>query len=293
MLCCWQEVSASGFFAWRGRPASATACRRNESALRITTIFTRSDSSYADTRSSNGTFTAPSWTPVTLARMRVLVAEDEPRLAALLEQALAEAGWLPTVHHDGHVALAAARRGGFDVLLLDWMLPGLEGPQILRALRADGHTTPALVLTARSELRDRVDGLDAGADDYLAKPFELDELLARLRALHRRGRSTGLVALRAGDLVLDPAARRVSRAHVPVALSAREFDILALLLRRGGSVVSRFTILDEVWDGDTDLRSNTIDVHVASLRAKIDRPFGRNSIEAVRGVGYRFDPAGG
>lgn len=225
--------------------------------------------------------------------MRVLVAEDEPRLAALLEQVLVEAGWTPTVHHDGTSALAAARRGGFDVLLLDWMLPGLDGPQILCALRADGHTTPALLLTARGDLRDRVDGLDAGADDYLAKPFQLDELLARLRALHRRGRSTGLVGPRAGDLVLDPISRQVYRAHEPVALSAREFDILALLLDRAGRVVSRFTILDQVWDGDTDLRSNTIDVHVASLRAKIDKPFGRNSIQAVRGVGYRFDPAGG
>ena len=225
--------------------------------------------------------------------MRVLVAEDEPRLAALLEQALDEAGWTPTVYQDGNSALAAARRGGFDVLLLDWMLPGLEGPQVLRALRADGHATPALVLTARGDLRDRVDGLDAGADDYLAKPFELDELLARLRALHRRSRGTGVVAVRAGDLVLDPASRQVHRAHHPVALSAREFDILALLLERAGRAVSRYTILDEVWDGDTDLRSNTIDVHVASLRAKIDKPFGRNSIAAVRGVGYRFDPAGG
>jgi len=225
--------------------------------------------------------------------MRVLVAEDEVRLAALLEQALTEAGYVAAVHHDGPSALAAARRGGFDVLLLDWMLPGLAGPEILRALRADGHATPALLLTARSDVRDKVGGLDAGADDYLAKPFELDELLARLRALHRRGGQTGLVALRAGDLVLDPAARQVHRAHQPIALSAREFDVLALLLARAGQVVSRFTILDEVWDGDTDLRSNTIDVHVASLRGKVDRPFGRESIETVRGVGYRFDPAGG
>lgn len=225
--------------------------------------------------------------------MRVLVAEDDVRLAALLEQALTEAGHVPTVVHDGSAALTAARRGGFDVLLFDWMLPGQPGPQVVQSLRADGHRTPALLLTARGQLQDRVAGLDAGADDYLAKPFELDELLARLRALDRRGQGTGLDQLRAVDLVLDPGSRLVHRNHVPIALSGREFDILALLLARAGRVVSRYTILDEVWDGDADLRSNTIDVHVASLRAKIDRPFGRSSIAAVRGVGYRFDPAGG
>jgi two-component system, OmpR family, response regulator len=223
----------------------------------------------------------------------VLVAEDDARMAALLEQLLQEAGHTTTAVADGGAALAAAARGGFDVLLLDWMLPGLSGPQVLQRLRADGHATPALLLTARGALQDRVDGLDAGADDYLAKPFEVDELLARLRALHRRGAADGLVALRAGDLTLDPVSRTVSRDRRPVVLSAREFDILALLLQRAGQVVSRFTILDEVWDGDTDLRSNTIDVHVAGLRAKVDRPFGRSSIQTVRGAGYRLDPAGG
>lgn len=225
--------------------------------------------------------------------MRVLVAEDEVRLAVLLTQVLLEAGYTAVVVHDGLEALEVARRGGFDVLLLDWMMPGMEGPEVLRTLRGEGHATPALVLTARGEVRDRIDGLDAGADDYLAKPFNLEELLARLRALHRRGGTTGIVAVRAGDLALDPASRQVSRGHVPVTLSAREFDILALLLDRAGQVVTRYAILDHVWDGDTDLRSNTIDVLVASLRAKIDRPFGRNSIQTVRGVGYRLDPAGG
>ncbi|MCW2778026.1 MAG: transcriptional regulator [Frankiales bacterium] len=221
------------------------------------------------------------------------MAEDDLRMAALLEQLLREAGSETTVHHDGPSALEAARRGGFDVLLLDWMLPGLSGPQVLAALRADGHSTPALLLTARGDVRDRVDGLDAGADDYLAKPFDVDELLARLRALHRRGSGHGLVAMRAGDLLVDPDSRTASRAGQPLSLSAREFDILALLVSRAGRVVSRFTILDEVWDGDTDLRSNTIDVHVASLRGKVDRPFRRDSIQTVRGAGYRLDPAGG
>ncbi|RZS82702.1 DNA-binding response OmpR family regulator [Motilibacter rhizosphaerae] len=225
--------------------------------------------------------------------MRVLVVEDERRLADLLEQVLSEAGHTATVVHDGAEGLAVARRGGFDVLLVDWMLPGLHGPDLVRALRDDGYATPALLLTARGALGDRVDGLDAGADDYLAKPFELDELLARLRALHRRGSGGGSDVLRAGDLVLDRGTRRVSRGAVPLPLSAREFDILALLLERAGRVVSRYTILDEVWDGDTDLRSNSIDVHVAAVRAKIDKPFGRRTIETVRGVGYRLDPAGG
>ncbi len=226
-------------------------------------------------------------------RVRLLVAEDDVRLAGLLEQALTEAGHVVKVHHDGRAALVAARQGGVDVLVLDWMLPVLEGPQVLHALRSEGYTTPALLLTARGELHDRVGGLDSGADDYLAKPFELDELMARLRALHRRDRDSELTALRAGDLLLDLASRQVSRGHRQVALSAREFDILALLVSNAGRVVSRFTVLTEVWDGDTDVRDNTIDVHIAGLRAKIDRPFGRDSIHTLRGVGYRFDPAGG
>jgi two-component system OmpR family response regulator len=225
--------------------------------------------------------------------MRVLVAEDDERLAGLLERALQEAGYLPTVTFDGPSALAAAGRGGFDLLLLDWNLPGLSGPQIIAALRAHGHATPVLLLTARSDLSDRVAGLDAGADDYLAKPFELQELLARLRSLHRRSSGTAVTALRAGDLVVDAVSQRASRADQPVELSIREFDILVLLMQRAGQCVSRYTILREVWDGDTDLKSNAIDVHIAGLRAKIDRPFGRQAIQTVRGAGYRLDPSGG
>ena len=225
--------------------------------------------------------------------MRVLLAEDDRRLAALLSQVLTEAGHDVVVHHDGDSALCAALRGGVDVLLLDWMLHGLSGPEVVRAVRQDGGTAPALLLTARGGLVDRVEGLDAGADDYLAKPFEVDELLARLRALHRRDRTDGLPVLQAGDLVVDPQTRTVRRGGQQVRLSAREFDVLALLVRRAGRVVTRFAILDEVWDGDTDLRSNVIDVHVASLRAKVDRPFDRAAITTVRGVGYLLDPDGG
>jgi DNA-binding response OmpR family regulator len=225
--------------------------------------------------------------------VRVLIGEDEARLAGLLAEAITETGWQATVCANGAATLAEARTGDYDVLLLDWMLPILEGPAVVAALRADGHRIPVLLLTARDHLRDRVHGLNAGADDYLAKPFELDELLARLRALHRRGNPGLAVAQRAGDLLVDPLARRVERAGVEIELSSREFDILLLLVRRAGQVVNRYTILDEVWDGDTDLRSNVIDVHIATLRAKVDKPFGREGIQTVRGAGYRLDPAGG
>lgn len=224
--------------------------------------------------------------------MKILVAEDDVRLADLLQQSLAEAGWQVDVRHDGHHAYDAALTGsGYDVLLLDWMLPGLDGAAITRRLREYGVRTPILMLTARTSLGDRVGGLDAGADDYLGKPFELDELLARLRALHRRAHlEDSDQTLQAGDLVLDPQARRATRAGQEIELSAREFAILQLLLERAGSVVTRYTILEEVWDGDTDLRSNVIDVHVASLRAKIDRPFGTSTITTLRGAGYRVEP---
>jgi two-component system, OmpR family, response regulator len=226
--------------------------------------------------------------------MRILVAEDDPRLAALLEQSLAEAGWAVDVHRGGRRALdAALREGGsfYDVLLLDWMLPEMDGVSVCRRLSEFGVRTPVLMLTARTAVPDRVNGLDAGADDYLVKPFDLDELLARLRALYRRARTDDQEdrPFQVGDLVLDPRARRTTRGGMEIELSAREFDILELLMRRCGQLVTRLNILDEVWDGETDLRSNVIDVHVASLRAKIDRPFGTATITTLRGAGYRID----
>ncbi len=225
--------------------------------------------------------------------MRILVAEDEPRLAALLEQSLAEAGWETDVKTDGRSAYEAALADGgtaYDVLLLDWMLPQLDGVSVCRRLRELGVRTPVLMLTARTTVPDRITGLDAGADDYLVKPFDLEELFARLRALHRR--ATGdeeEKPLQVDDLVLDPLSRRTTRNGVEIELSAREFDILELLMRRVGRLVTRYAILDEVWDGDTDIKSNVIDVHVASLRAKIDRPFGTSTITTLRGAGYRID----
>ncbi|WP_028645121.1 response regulator transcription factor [Nocardioides sp. URHA0020] len=223
--------------------------------------------------------------------MRILVAEDDVRLADLLDQSLTEAGWDVEVVHDGTAAYGRALPDGipYDVLLLDWMLPGTDGRSVCRRLRSLGVTTPVLMLTARADVRDRVDGLDAGADDYLAKPFDLDELLARLRALRRRSSYGEEAVVEVGDLVVDPMSRRVSRAGTPIELSAREFDVLHLLVSRAGQVVSRYAILDQVWDGETDLRSNVIDVHLAAIRAKIDRPFGTSTITTVRGAGYRVD----
>jgi two-component system OmpR family response regulator len=223
--------------------------------------------------------------------VRILVAEDDRRLADLLAQSLTEAGWDVEVAHDGRAAYGRALPDGvpYDVLLLDWMLPEMDGITVCRRLRALGLTTPVLMLTARGDVRDRIDGLDAGADDYLAKPFDLDELLARLRALVRRSTYAEQSVIEVDDLVVDAGARIVTRAGTPIELSAREFDVLYLLVSRTGQVVSRYTILDEVWDGETDLRSNVIDVHLASIRAKIDRPFGTNTITTVRGAGYRVD----
>ncbi len=226
--------------------------------------------------------------------MRVLIAEDDERLAALLAQSMAEAGWESEVQHDGLGAFSAAAPGSdsgdFDVILLDWMLPGLDGVTVCRRLRSLGSRTPVLMLTARGAVSERIAGLEAGADDYLTKPFDLDELLARLRALHRRrGLDDNETPLQVGSLLVDPGSRRVTRDGQDIGLSAREFDILHLLVERAGQVVSRYRILDEVWDGETDVRSNVIDVHIAGLRAKIDRPFDTNTITTVRNAGYRVD----
>jgi two-component system OmpR family response regulator len=225
------------------------------------------------------------------AAMRILVAEDDVRLAAVLTDSLTEAGWLVDVVHDGRSAYQRLLMdAGYDVGLLDWMLPGMDGVTVTRRLHDVGVAIPILLLTARGDVHDRVEGLDAGADDYLPKPFDLDELLARLRALYRRGSFAGQAPLHVGTLIVDPVARRVARGGVEIALSAREFDILYLLASHAGEVISRLTILDEVWDGDTDLRSNVIDVHLAAIRAKIDKPFGTETITTLRNVGYRLEP---
>lgn len=216
----------------------------------------------------------------------MLVVEDEERLADVLARGLREAGHEVEVRKDGPSGLLMGSTGTFDAVVLDWMLPGLDGPSVCRALRSRGVKTPVLMLTARHSVPDRVAGLDAGADDYLAKPFSFDELLARLRVIARRLEPDP--ALTVGDLHIDRERRTVTRSGQPVALTAREFDVLVLLASRAGKVVTRFDILDEVWDGETDLRSNVIEVYIANLRAKLDKPFGRASIETLRGAGYRF-----
>lgn len=221
--------------------------------------------------------------------VRILVVEDDDRLRALLVRTLTEAGWEVEEAADGRTALGAALEARHDVVLLDVMLPGIDGVQVCRRLRAAGIEVPVLMLTARGQVAARIEGLDAGADDYLPKPFDVGELLARLRALTRRS-TAGSGPFVVGDLVVDPEARRVTRGEVEIELTAREFDVLELLVSRAGRAVSRFTILDEVWDGDTDLRSNVIDVYLASIRAKIDRPFGTSTITTLRGAGYRVDP---
>jgi DNA-binding response OmpR family regulator len=229
--------------------------------------------------------------------MRVLVVEDERRLAALIARGLQEAGHFVDVRHNGPDGLLAASIGGYNGVVLDLMLPGLDGIGVCRALRKVGNLVPVVMLTARGAVPDRVAGLDAGADDYLPKPFSFDELLARLRALYRRATASATAAaaadLRAGDLLLDHGRRRAFRGETEIELSAREFDILALLLTRAGQCVTRYQILNEVWDGETDLRSNVIDVYIATLRGKVDKPFGRHAIETLRGVGYRLRPDGG
>jgi two-component system, OmpR family, response regulator len=225
--------------------------------------------------------------------MRVLVVEDEVKMAGLLRRGLGEEGYAVDVAPTGEDALARARATEYDAVVLDLMLPGMNGLETCRRLREGGVWAPVLVLTARDAVEDRVAGLDTGADDYLTKPFSFAELLARLRALVRRGAAKRPSVLRVGDLELDPATRRVRRADVEVPLSAKEFALLETLMRRPGHVLSRYQLLEHAWDYAYENRSNVIDVYIRYLREKIDRPFGRRSIETVRGVGYRLRADGG
>jgi two-component system OmpR family response regulator len=225
--------------------------------------------------------------------MRILIVEDEPKMAALVARALREEGHAADVAAQGEDALWMAQAAPYDAIVLDVMLPGVDGFEVLRRLRADGVWTPVLMLTARDAVGDRVGGLDAGADDYLTKPFSFAELFARLRAIARRGPVERPAVLQLGDLRLDPAAHRAWRGETELRLSAREFALLELLMRRPGETLTRLQILEGGWDMAFESRSNIVDVYMRYLREKIDRPFGRESIETVRGVGYRLRDDGG
>src|SRR6201997_1419635 len=220
--------------------------------------------------------------------MRVLVVEDEARMAGLLKRALQEEGHAVDVAGDGQEGLWLATENAYEAIILDVMLPGLDGIQLCRRLRESGSWVPVLLLTARDGVGDRVRGLDAGADDYLVKPFSLLELAARLRALARRGDRPRPAVLAEGDLKLDPAAKRAWRGGTELRLSPKEFSLLELFLRHPGTVLTRSQILDAAWDFAYDGTSNVVDQYVTYLRKKIDVPFGRRDLETVRGMGYRL-----
>jgi two-component system OmpR family response regulator len=220
--------------------------------------------------------------------MRVLIVEDDAKLAGVLQRALVRDAVTADAVADGEDALARASATDYDAIVLDVNLPGIDGFEVCRRLRADAIWTPVLILTARHAIEDRVAGLDGGADDYLLKPFSLAELGARLRALVRRGPLERPTVLAVGDLRLDPATRRVWRGKVEVELSSREYSLLEAFMRRPGDVLTRYDLLERVWDYEYENRSNVVDVYVRYLREKIDRPFGTESIETVRGAGYRL-----
>ncbi len=220
--------------------------------------------------------------------MRALVVEDGSKMAALLRRGLQEEGFAVDVAANGEDGSWLGAENDYDVILLDVMLPDVDGFEVCRRLRAGDRWAPILMLTARDGVQERVAGLDAGADDYLTKPFSFDELFARVRALLRRGPSERPPVLAVGDLLLDPATRRVRRGEQEVDLTPKEFGLLELFLRHPGEALSRTTILEHVWDFAYEGDSNVVDVYVRYLRKKVDRPFGRRSIETVRGVGYRL-----
>lgn len=220
--------------------------------------------------------------------MRILIVEDELKMASLLRRGLQEEGHAADLARTGDDALWMAGAAEYDAVVLDLMLPGIDGFEVCRRLREGGVWAPVLMLTARDAVEDRVAGLDAGADDYLPKPFSFAELLARLRALVRRGGSERPTVLEVGDLRLDPATRQAWRGEAEVHLSAKEFALLEAFMRRPGQVLSRYQLLEHAWDYGYEHRSNVVDVYIRYLRGKIDRPFERESIETVRGAGYRL-----
>jgi two-component system OmpR family response regulator len=220
--------------------------------------------------------------------MRVLVVEDELRMASLIRRGLVEEGLSVDVAPTGEEALWRARASEYDAVVLDVMLPGMDGFETCRRLRTSGVWVPVLMLTARDSVEDRVVGLDTGADDYLVKPFAFAELLARLRALARRGTQERPTVLEVDDLKLDPATRRVWRGQSEIQLSAKEFSLLEAFMRRPDEVLSRVFLLDHAWDFAYENRSNVVDVYIRHLRSKLDEPFGCRTLETIRGAGYRL-----
>ena len=218
----------------------------------------------------------------------MLVVDDEVRLADGVRRGLEAEGWAVDVAHDGVDGLWHAREFGYDAIVLDLMMPGMSGWAVCGQLRADENWTPVLMLTAKDGEWDQVEALDAGADDYVTKPFSHPVLVARIRALVRRGARERPSVLTVGDLVVDPAARIVARGAQRLDLTSREFAVLEFLARRAGQVCSKREVIENVWDVDFDGDPNIVEVYVGHLRRKVDRPFGRNSIETVRGAGYRL-----
>ncbi|HET9104028.1 MAG TPA: response regulator transcription factor [Solirubrobacteraceae bacterium] len=220
--------------------------------------------------------------------MRVLIVEDEVKLAALIRRGMREEGLAADVAVTGEDALWMAASTAYEVVVLDVMLPGIDGFETCRRLRAQEVWSPILMLTALDGVQERIAGLDGGADDYLVKPFSFAELLARMRALSRRGPIERPTVLASGDLRLDPARRQVWRGATEITLTTKEFALLHAFMSRPGSVLSRYQLLEQAWDDGYENRSNVVDVYVRYLRAKIDRPFGTDTIETVRGSGYRL-----
>ncbi|MGI9092350.1 MAG: response regulator transcription factor [Mycobacteriales bacterium] len=225
--------------------------------------------------------------------MRLLMVEDEVRLAEAVQRGLRAEGFDVDLAHTGPDGLDAARTGRYDAVLLDIMLPGLSGYRVCRALRDDGDDVPVLMLTAKDGEYDEADGLDIGADDYLRKPFSFVVLVARIRALLRRAGEVRPGPYSAGDLSLDPAARRVTRGDIEIALTAREFAVLEYLIARAGDVVPKTDLLAAVWDAFYAGEANVVEVYIGYLRRKIDAPFHRHALETVRGAGYRLAADGG
>ena len=224
--------------------------------------------------------------------MRVLVVEDEPRLAGALRDGLQREGFAVDVAPDGGEALWYARENPYDVILLDIMLPVVNGYKVCQTLREEGNWTPIVMLTAKDGEWDQVEALDTGADDYITKPFSFQVLLARIRSLLRRGVTERPVKIAVGDLVLDPASKDVTRGGEKVRLSARELSLLEFLMRNAGVVVNKQQILANVWDYDFEGDPNIVEVYIARLRRKVDKPFERTDIETLRGTGYRLSNQG-